>query len=63
MDMFDANFVQQVVKFKRSAIEKSLGLNIVSGQSIYLLEEIEEDVKFDASFRSGKYTILIDKST
>ncbi len=63
MDMFDASFVQQVVKFKRSAIEKSLGLNVVSGQSIYLLEEIEEDVKFDASFRSGKYTILIDKST
>jgi hypothetical protein len=53
MDMFDASFVQQVVKFKRSAIEKSLGLNVVSGQSIYLLEEIEEDVKFDASFRSG----------
>jgi hypothetical protein len=32
MEMFDANFVQQVIKFKRSTIEKSLGLNVVSGQ-------------------------------
>jgi len=32
MEMFDANFVQQVIRFKRSTIEKSLGLNVVSGQ-------------------------------
>lgn len=61
MEMFDPNFIQQVIRFKRSTIEKSLGLNVVSGEQIYLLEEIAEDVKFEASFRGGKYTILIDK--
>jgi len=28
-----------------------------------LLDEIEKDVEFDANFRGGKYTILIEKST
>jgi hypothetical protein len=32
MEMFDANLIQQVVKFKRAAMEKALGLNVVSGQ-------------------------------
>lgn len=63
MEMFDANLIQQVVRFKRTAMEKALGLNVVSGQQIYLINEIEEDVRFDASLRGGKYTILINKST
>ena len=32
MEMFDANLIQQVVRFKRAAMEKALGLNVVSGQ-------------------------------
>ena len=31
MEIFDANLVQQIVKFKRSSLEKALGLNVVSG--------------------------------
>jgi hypothetical protein len=63
MEMFDASLIQQIVRFKRTTIEKALGLNVVSGESIYVLTELEEDVKFEAGFRGGKYTILIDKST
>jgi hypothetical protein len=44
-------------------LEKALGLNVVSGESIYVLTELEESAKFDVSFRSVKYTIVIDKSS
>lgn len=48
MEMWDANLVQRIVKFKGKALEKALGLYVVSGQSIYVLSELDEDVSFDA---------------
>lgn len=63
MELWDANLVQKIVRFKRSALEKSLGLYVVSGSSIYMLTELEEDVKFEVSFSGAKYSIVIEQST
>ena len=63
MELWDANLVQKIVRFKRTALEKSLGLYVVSGSSIYMLTELEEDVKFDVSFSGEKYSIVIDQTT
>ena len=50
MEMWDSNLVQKIVRFKRNALEKALGLYVSSGASIYMLTELEEDVRFDVSF-------------
>jgi hypothetical protein len=63
MELWDANLVQKIVRFKRTALEKSLGLYVVSGASIYMLTELEEDVKFDVSFSGAKYAIVIEQAT
>lgn len=60
MEIFDTDLIQKVVRYKRSALDKALGLYVVSGQSIYMLHELEEDVKFDVSFLGNKYTIMIE---
>lgn len=63
MEMWDSNLVQKIVRFKRSALEKALGYYAISGACIYLLNELDEDVKFDVSMQGSKYAILIDKQT
>ncbi len=63
MEMWDAGLVQKIIRFKRSALEKALGLYVSSGQQIYVLAELDEDVMFDVSLGGAKYQILIDKST
>jgi hypothetical protein len=32
MEMWDAGLVQKIIRFKRSALEKALGLYVSSGQ-------------------------------
>ncbi len=61
--MWDAGLVQKIIRFKRSALEKALGLYVCSGQQIYVLAELDEDVMFDVALAGAKYQILIDKST
>jgi len=63
MEMWDANLVQQICRFKRKALETALGMNVVSGSQIYTLQELEENVDFPALYQSAKYTIVIDKAT
>lgn len=63
MEMWDAHLVQKIINFKRSALDKALGLYVCSGASIYVLSGLEEDVVFDVSLQGAKYTIFIDKST
>lgn len=46
MEMWDANLVQQLIKYKRKTLDKAFGLHVVSGQQIYMLQELEEDVTF-----------------
>lgn len=63
MEMWDSNLVQKIIRFKRTALEKALGLYAVSGACIYILSELDEDVKFDCMMQGTKYVIYIDKST
>jgi len=63
MEMWDANLVQQICRFKRKSLETALGLNVVSGYQIYTLQELEENVDFPTLYQGAKYTIVIDKST
>jgi hypothetical protein len=59
MSIWDANLVQKIVNLKRKTLEKALGLYVLSGEQIYLLSELEEDVKFAVQMQSNKFTILI----
>lgn len=63
MEMWDSNLVQKIVRFKRSALEKALGLYVCSGPSIYVLAELDEDVLFECAMGGAKYSIRIEKST
>lgn len=60
MEMWDADLVQRIVKFKATTMEKCFGLYVVSGKSIYLLSDLSESVSIDVTFRGTKYTIVID---
>jgi tRNA A37 threonylcarbamoyladenosine synthetase subunit TsaC/SUA5/YrdC len=46
MELWDPNLVQQIIRFKRSALDKALGLYVVSGEQIYMLQQLEENVMF-----------------
>jgi len=63
MEMWDSALVQKITRFKRSALEKALGLYVCSGAAIYVLSELDEDVIFDVVLGGAKYKILIEKST
>ena len=63
MKMWDANLVQRIIKFKRKSLEKALGFNVTSGESIYVLQELEEDVRFEVQLQGEKYAIYIEKET
>lgn len=51
------------MRFKRSALEKALGLYVCSGPSIYVLAELDEDVLFECAMGGAKFSIRIEKST
>lgn len=55
MEMWDTNLVQKIVRFKRAALEKALGLYVCSGPSIYMLAELDEDVLFECAMGGAKY--------
>ncbi len=61
MEMWDAALVQKICRYKRSALEKALGLYVCSGAAIYVLQELEEDLIFDVLLGGAKYKILIRK--
>lgn len=63
MEMWDANLVLKILKFKSKALELALGLYVPSGKSIYMLTELEEDVKLNVCLRGTTYTIVIGKET
>lgn len=45
-ELWEADRVHQIIKTKRSALEKSLGAFVVSGKTIYVLAEIDETLEF-----------------
>ena len=63
MEMWDANLVQKILRFKRSALDKALGLHVCSGPSIYMLCELEDDLLFEVCLQSTKYKIVVQRST
>jgi len=60
MEMWDADLVQRICKFKATTLEKCLGAYVVSGKNILLMADLEENVSIDVTFRNTKYTIFID---
>lgn len=50
-EMWEAERVHAIIKTKRSALEKALGPFVVSGSSIYILNEIDDSVEFTTSYR------------
>jgi hypothetical protein len=48
---------------RRREMEMALGMNVCSGQQIYTLAEIEEDIRLPVCIKEKKYTVLIRKDT
>lgn len=63
MEIFDVDLIQKICRHKRRALDTALGLYLVSGKCIYVLHELQEDVKFEVSYLGEKYTIVIEQSS
>lgn len=63
LQFYDAAQIQKILRSKRKAMDTALGLNVCSGEIIYLLSELEEDVKFNAMLNGNQYTIVIREET
>ena len=50
-----------IIRTKRIALEKALGLFVVSGKTIYTLNEIDETLEWNTIYRNQTCTIKIDK--
>ena len=48
------------MRTKRIALEKALGLYVVSGKTIYTLNEIDETLEWNTNYRGQQCTIKID---
>lgn len=63
MPIFDANLYHQVLRFKRSFLERTFGVYVCSGQNIYLLNELEESISFPVAYKGQQLTVNIDADT
>lgn len=63
MDIWDANLMQRIMRYKRTALEQCLGQFVVSGKAIYSLQELENDFSIDVCLKDTKYTIFIGVSS
>ncbi len=63
MTVWDANLLHKILITKRKAMETALGLNVCSGNQIYLLRELDEDVSFTTKLQDQRYTIHIQQGT
>lgn len=63
LQFHDAALVQRVLRSKRKAMEAALGMNVCSGEGIYLLNELEEDARFSTSVNGTQYEIVIRADT
>jgi hypothetical protein len=60
-EMWEAERVHAIIKTKRSALEKALGAYVVSGRSIYILNELDESLEFATIYKGERCCIKIDK--
>ncbi len=63
MEAWDASLVHSILKNRRREMDLALGLNVCSGQQIYTLHELEEDLSFARCHQGVKYTVLVRKDT
>jgi hypothetical protein len=63
MHVWDTNLVHRVMKLKRTALERALGPHVVSGKSVYTLNEIDQDLVFKVKIQSEEFTISLTQDT
>lgn len=63
MPFFDASLYHQVLRFKSRYLETLLGLYVCSGQNIYVLNELDESLKFSVVYKQQQLEVTIDVST
>ena len=60
-EFWEAAKVHAIIRTKRISLEKALGLFVVSGKTIYTLNEIDETLEWNTNYRNQIFTIKIDK--
>ena len=60
-EFWEAAKVHAIMRTKRTALEKALGLYVVSGKTIYTLNEIDESLEWTTVYRGEQCSIKIDK--
>lgn len=63
MAIQDTARVQQIIRYKRTAMERALGPFVCSGNNIYSLTELTESLKFPVTFKGESLSIFIDVDT
>lgn len=62
-EFWEAHRVHEIIRTKKSALEKAIGVFSVSGKMIYTLTELEETLIFKTTYRGASATIKIDIET
>ena len=60
MAFWDADLVQKVLRSQRRSMEKAIGSFTCSGQIMYTLQELTENVVFRVNYRGQQLSICID---
>ena len=61
--MWEAARVHDIIRTKKTSLEKALGAYVVSGKTIYTLTELDETLVFKTTYRGEQAQIKIDKDT
>ena len=62
-EMWEAARVHDIIRTKKTSLEKALGAYVVSGKTIYTLTELDETLVFKTTYRGEQAQITIDKDT
>lgn len=62
-EYWESHRVHDIIKTKKTSLEKALGAYVVSGKTIYTLTELEDTLVFKTSFRGEQAQIMIDKDS
>lgn len=62
-EFWEASRVHEIIRTKKTSLEKALGSYVVSGKTIYTLTELDESLVFTTVFRGETAKISIDKDT
>ena len=50
-EFWESHRVHEIIKTKKTSLEKALGAYVVSGKTIYTLTELEESLRFKTIFK------------